>query len=154
MIAGQQAIAIVRVEASDRREAVAALGNLKPLEASKYIGLFVVVSANGDVVDLAGENSLVAVQVKGDKGAHLTDEDYVRAIVDSDEVDVFVEGNPYLVYLNMNLTAATINQIDEGLERLSKMGDDSTLVAPGLGLGRLGAFRVFGQFNGPNASAL
>lgn len=148
MISGRQAIAIIRVD--DTKE----LATLANFENSRFVRVWAVVSSSPEVVEVATADAKVAHHIQAQPHGPLSDEDYVRAIVDSDEDDLFVEGDPYLVFINIGQCKTSIEQIDEGLLRLSSMPQDLTLVAEGVGLGRLSAFSIFGQFNGPNAERL
>ena len=148
MINGRQVIAIIRADNPEQ------LSSIEALRASRYIGLRVVVSTEADVVQIATDDGIPAHLVPRQPLVEITDNDFVRAIVESDEEDAFIDGDPYLVYLNLGQCTSSVQQIDGALQSLDAMADDHTLFAPGLGLGRQTAFRIFGQFDGPNASAL
>ena len=148
VINGRQAIAIIRVDGT--RE----LSQLENFEKSRFIKVFVVVSRSAEVIEMASAAGKIAHQIQQEPHQELSDEDYVRAIVDSEEDDIFIEGDPYLVFINLGQCGSTIEQIDTGLLRLSSMPQDLTLVAQGVGVGRLSAFSIFGQFTGPNSEPL
>lgn len=148
MINDRQVIAIIRADNPEQLHAIEAL------RASRYVRLRVVVSTEADVVQIATDNGIPAHLIPSHPLVDITDDDCLRAIVESEEEDTFIEGDPYLVYLNLGQCTSSVQQIDSALQRLDSMADDQTLFAPGLGFGRLSAFRIFGQFDGPNASAL
>lgn len=148
MINGRQVIAIIRADNSEQ------LSSIEALRASRYSGLKVVVSTETNVVQIATHDGIPAHLIPSQPPIEITDNDFVKAIVESDEEESFIDGDPYLVYLNLGQCTSSVQQIDGALQRLDAMAGDKTLFAPGLGMGRLSAFRIFGQFDGPNASAL
>jgi len=144
MINGRQVIAIIRADNPEQ------LSSIEALRASRFIGLTVVVSTEADVVQIATDDGIPAHLIPSQTLVDITDDNFVRAIVESDEEDTFIDGDPYLVYLKLGQFMSSVQHIDGALQRLDAMADDKTLFAPGLGLGPLSAYRIFGQFDGPN----
>lgn len=148
MINGRQVIAIIRADNPEQ------LSSIEALRASRHIGVIVVVSTEAEVVQIATDDGIPAHLIPSQPPIDIADDDFVKAIVESDKEDTFIDGDPYLVYLHLGQCTTSVQQIDGALQSLDAMANDHTLFAPGLGLGRLSAFRIFGQFDGPNASAL
>lgn len=143
MLGGHQVFAIVRAENYNS-------DLIKTIESSAFISLLVLFTTDEQILERASADGQVAHLVIGDR-QRLVSADFIRAITDSNDEDVFMEGDPYIAYFDATEFRGTTEDIEVAFVESANLPEDTPLAGAGFAIGRLSTFRRLGSLDGPQA---